>query len=99
MTTGVVATVGETRVEDLQQDGLLVSVRYRDFLIDACDYGFEGEVAAPKVDDVITQELGGRTVGFQVLPLPGEREYRRSDRFGDVWRIHTREAFGNEIDV
>ena len=91
------ATVGETRTEDYIEGQAVVSVRYRDFLIDALDYVIDGDEVAPQVDDKIVQVLGGREVVFQVIPLPGEREYRRSDRSGFVWRVHTREASGNEL--
>lgn len=90
------ATVGETRTEDFIEGQAVVSVRYRDFLIDALDYVVDGDPVAPQVDDKIVQSLGGKEVIFQVVPLPGEREYRRSDRSGFVWRVHTREAANNE---
>jgi len=90
-------TVGETRTEDYLEGQAVVSVRYRDFLIDASDYVVDGDQVAPQVDDKIVQMLGGREVVFQVVPLPGEREYRRSDRSGFVWRVHTREASNNEL--
>lgn len=96
-TSGVVATVGETRVEELIQGEIIVSVRMRDFFIDAADYGFSGERSPPRVDDRIIQEIDGRSVVFQVTPASNEREYRRSDRFGNVWRVHTKEARGNEV--
>lgn len=91
------ATVGETRTEDLVDGTLVVSVRYRDFFVDVADYRIDGDEVAPQVDDKIVQTINGRSVVFQVVPLPGEREYRRSDRSGFVWRIHTREVAGNEV--
>lgn len=91
------ATVGETRVEDFFEDGSVVSVRVRDFLIDAADYLIDGVEVPPTVGDLITQEINGRSVVFQVLPAGAEREYRRSDREGTFWRVHTKEQSGNEL--
>lgn len=86
------ATVGETRVDNYLEEGVSVSVRYRDFLIDVDDYRIDGRKVEPSIDDQIEQEIDGVTVTFQAVPLPGSREFRRSDRSGYVWRVHCREV-------
>lgn len=92
------ATVGETRSEEFIEGSIVVSVRYRDYLIDRGDYAIDGVEVAPLLDDQIVEELDGREVIFRVSPAAGQREYRPSDRARTVWRIHTREVFGNEVE-
>ena len=91
------ATVGETRTEDLTQTVVTTS-RIRDFFVDRNDYcDGHGQPVAPCIDDEIDQVVGGVVATFQVLPETDEREYRRSDRAGHWWRIHTKEIHNEDV--
>lgn len=85
------AVIGETRTTDFLNDGLAVTVRYCDYMIDVTEYVIGGNEVTPEMDDQILIEVDGVTRRYQVLPSPGEGEYERSDRLGTVWRVHTRE--------
>ena len=79
-------TIGETRAEEIVEDGIVTTIRVRDFLIDASEYNLGLGPVNPMVGDKITLE--GKA--FQVLPTDSEPEYRISDRDGDTWRVHTK---------
>lgn len=86
-----VATVGETRSEEFPSDDVVITVRFRDYLIDVADYLIGGELTEPQSDDQIDETIDGEVVTFQILPVQGEAN-RFSDRTRAVWRVHTREA-------
>lgn len=88
------ATVGETQIEEYETDGTILTVRARDYLIDRDGrdgYRISTGITTPKIGDVIIQTLAGSTARFEVVPTNSERGSRRSDRAGDLWRVHTKE--------
>jgi hypothetical protein len=78
----VPATIGETRSEDYIEDQIISTVRVRDFLIDVADY----RLGTPQAGDLVTYQ----DEVWEVQPTSAEPEYRRSDRDGSTWRIHTK---------
>jgi len=81
-------TLGETRSEDYLEDNVVTVSRIRDFLIDVDQYAFAAGPVAPRDGDVIS--YAGEN--WTVRPTSSESEYRRSDRDGLRWRVHTKKT-------
>lgn len=96
----IIATLGETSTEESFESGVVISSRLRDFLIDAADYKFEelndGNPVKPECGDVIKVCLESGDSHFKVVPVTEDRAFERSDRWGIVWRIHTKEIFNEK---
>jgi len=88
-------TQAETEIEEIYETGLAVTIRHRDFLIEAADYAFAGldggALKKPEIDDEIVVTLDDGPATFRVVPN-NERPYRRSDRYGFVYRVHSKEV-------
>ena len=86
LTATPTATIGETRSEDLQDETTILTLRFRDWLIDVIDYDFgDGPVEPEPADEI---EYNGES--WVVQPTPSEPENRRSDRDKNTWRVHTK---------
>lgn len=71
-----------------QDGGLSIKTRVSDFLILAEDLAFGSEgPSAPLRGDLITTTNGD---SYEVLPQYGEPEYRKSDPYGVVLRVHVK---------
>ncbi len=88
ITVKAVVTIGETRAEEIVDNQTVTTIRVRDFLIDVNEYDFGSGPVNPIAGDIVA--ISGDT--WQVLPTSSEPEYRRHDRDGDTWRVHTKEA-------
>ena len=89
-----VVTFGETIVDELVASETVISTRLRDLLIDACDYripGISEDPIEPEECDRITVTLNSGSTVFEVIPRADARHFRRSDRYGLTWRVHTKE--------
>lgn len=62
----------------------------RDFLIPAASLVLSGSKVLPKRGDVITQDDGEQVHTFQVLPYDGEPQWRWSDPYRRIIRVHTK---------
>ena len=82
------ATVGETRSDELRQDGVVLLVRYRNFLIDADDYDFGDGCVEPVRDD----EIVWNGVRFLVTEDSTDSVWRWSDRERTYYRVNTVEV-------
>lgn len=87
-TDNVVATIGETRSEDINEDQQIVTIRFRDWIINRTDYIIAGRIVEPEVGDHIIYE--GEI--WAVQPTPSEPGHRRHDRDRTAWRIHTKKV-------
>jgi len=94
-TDPVKATIAQTDIEEVYEAGGTLTIRYIDFLIDATDYRFEGLSGGLPVDpiegDEIEVTLEDGPAKFKAVPN-GERVFRRSDRYGYVYRVHSKEV-------
>lgn len=87
--TAATATIGETRSEDFVEDGnTVLTVRFRDWLIDAVEYKVNGEAAIPAEGDRVIYDREIWTVHV----TPSEPEHRRSDRDSQTWRVHCKKT-------
>jgi hypothetical protein len=92
-TYSVTATKAETRFETDTGDGVLLSGRQVDWLIDAADLvtGF-GVSAQPEAGDRIQAGTGAAAKQYTVVQLGGEPVWRWHDRQNKTYRIHTVES-------
>lgn len=87
VTGGLAVTAGETRFEQLTEEGLTVEARIRDFTFEAADLVILGTTVLPAKGDRIV--FGSTT--YEVLPVSGGEEQRYCDRFDIRLRVHTKE--------
>lgn len=86
--SNVTYTIGETRSDDINEEQQIVTVRYRDFLIDVVEYQFDGIPTKPREGDQIV--AAGEI--WTVHPTSSEPDHRRHDRDQTTWRIHTKKT-------
>lgn len=87
----VAATLGRTRVDLQDAEGVTVRSYVRDFLIRAADLVLGGQPVIPQPGDRIDEPVGQRTYQHEVLPLAGGDCWRWSDPHRTILRIHTRQ--------
>lgn len=88
----VQAVVAETMAETVIGDEVLVQIKLRDFIIQVADLVLLGSPISPEQNDQIIQTVGSQTVTYSVFKMPGEKQAREWDRFGNSYRIHTKET-------
>lgn len=88
-TADVPALIGRSRDVRVTQDRLVVGVSVRDYKIVASDYVIDGEIVKPAKGDRLV-ETSDKVRTFEVLPTAGEGEFRASDPYHTVHRIHTK---------
>ena len=88
----VTAVAGRTASEADDGSGIIVEAEVRDFLIEAAAIDFGAGAVEPEPGDRIWEPAaaGGTADVYEVVPLGPEPCYRRSDRRGNMLRIHTR---------
>lgn len=89
-TPDVTATVGNTRAEVMDQQGVTVQARERDYLIDVADYVIGSVAVEPAEGDEIRETDGATTHVYEVRPLGAEPAWRWSDPYRQTYRIHTK---------
>lgn len=88
----VQAVIAESLAETVIGDQVLVQIKLRDFIILAADLVLIGSPIVPEQNDQIIMTIGIETVTYSVFKMPGEKQYREWDRFGNSYRIHTKET-------
>ncbi len=83
------ATLGKTDYEKPDEYGMPVGATATDFLISSVD--FTGTFGEPQTGDRIV--FDGSV--FEVLDVPGQGCWRRTDGFGNTMRIHTKRIDGS----
>ncbi len=88
----VTAIVGETEYEDIDDQGIVISAKSRDYLIAAADYvlGADDIQTEPRNGDNIIETVGSTNFVYEVCRIPGQKHFRPSDPYGTTLRIHTR---------
>lgn len=86
------ATAGETRMVHVTESGMHLTVRARDYLIEASALVSDGVPFDPKAGDVIVHELEGTAYTFEVASADGGDAWRWHDSARTTYRVHTREV-------
>ncbi len=90
---GVLATIGRTLLKlDDGYGGVRMEWTDRDFLIQAADLVLGGVPTLPQRGDQIRETQGGRVFVYEVMAPGREPEWRWSDGFRKVLRIHTKQV-------
>lgn len=90
--TSVQATVGRTLLRLSDSYGQVRMVwTDRDFLIPAADLILDGNPTLPRRGDEIVETVGSETHVYVVLAPGDEPEWRWSDPYKTVLRIHTKQ--------
>jgi hypothetical protein len=83
---------GSSEFETIGADGAVVTIRSQHFLILADKYDFgDGPVEPKRSDKIIDAQADGDHT-YELLNLPGKPSFRKSDPWGQRWRIHTKEV-------
>lgn len=91
VTAPLTATVGQTRYESHDQDGVITRSLVRDFLIDTAALVGSAIASLPKRGDQIEETVAGTTYVYEVANIGGEPPWRYSDPYRTKLRIHTRQ--------
>ncbi|MBN2584998.1 MAG: hypothetical protein JXL80_18195 [Planctomycetes bacterium] len=92
-TVEVRALEGRSGFEAADQNGAVVYVESRDWLIAAADLVLGEAVVEPQAGDTITvTRPDGKQHVYEVMPVGSESHFRISDNDGATLRIHTKEV-------
>lgn len=86
----LVAVVGRTLFEEIDESGIVRQVESRDFLVLRERLVMNGEPTLPARGDQIRELVAGRAFVYEVLSRNGEPQYRFSDGHRVRLRIHTK---------
>ncbi len=86
----VTAVVGQSVAEAVEEDGRIIRVESRDFLIARADLVLSAVNVEPERGDVIRWTIGSTVYVYEVIALPGESHWRDSDPYLKTFRIHTK---------
>lgn len=86
----VLATVGATPIDQVDEHGILHRIESRDYLITAEDLVLGGEHTEPKAGDRVREVIGERTHVYQVFATGDEPPWRWSGPDHVTFRIHTK---------
>ena len=84
------AVVGKTEFEIDDGAGGRLHIQSRDYLIQAADFVVANEPVLPVAGDEIRETRGNKTFVYEVLAQGGEPQYRFSDPFRKLMRVHTK---------
>lgn len=86
----VLATIGRTDFEQVDEFGIVHKVQSRDFLIRAADLVLNAELTLPKAGDRIRETAGAQTFVYEVMAPGTEPPWRYSDPYRKTLRVHTK---------
>ncbi|RMF77611.1 MAG: hypothetical protein D6744_11170, partial [Planctomycetota bacterium] len=83
------ATKGQTPFEQVDEHGVVTTMRSQDFLIRASDLVLTGNQVTPEAGDKITETVGNVTSVYEVMSMQGGPPWRYSDPHEKTIRVHT----------
>lgn len=86
----LLATIGTTEFEQVDEFGIVRKLQSRDFLIRAADLVLNSELTLPKSGDRVRETVGTQTFVYEVMAPGGEPPWRYSDPYRKTLRIHTK---------
>ncbi len=90
-TANVWAVLGRQLLKIVDGEGVPHTILTdKDFLIEREAYEINSVTVEPKRQDRIVEVIDGTTAEYEVLPEGDEKEWRWSDEFRKVYRIHTK---------
>lgn len=88
--TDVLATPGQSRFDQTDDNGIVREIESRDWLIRTEDYAFDGEATTPELGDRIVDTVAGVGWVYEVLNVQGEPAWRYCDATRGSLRVHTK---------
>jgi len=86
----VLATVGSTQQDVMDEAGFRTTARTIDFIISAASLVVSGVKTNPSIGDRIQLVVNGVVKVFEVLDAAGDGHFRWADSYGLMYRIHTK---------
>lgn len=86
----LLATIGRTDFEQLDEFGVLHRAQARDFLVLSADLVLGGATTLPQAGDRIRETEGDVTYVHEVMAPGGQPPWRYSDAFRRTLRIHSK---------
>ncbi len=86
----LLATIGRTEFEQVDEFGIVHKLQSRDFLIRAADLVLNSELTLPKAGDRIRETVGAQTFVYEVMAPGSEPPWRYSDPYRKTLRIHSK---------
>lgn len=83
------AVIGSSTFDEEQEDGTVLQVESRDFIVAAADLDWGAGPVKPERDWEIDELIAGTIERFLVNPAPGVRHFERHDPYGYRLRLHT----------
>ena len=85
------ATIGRSETESIDNNGLVVRSKSRDFIVTCTDLVIDGALTVPIRGDLITEtDDDGAAHVYTVLSDNGDGVYQFSDDYRNALRIHTK---------
>ena len=92
VTAELTATIGVSRYEQDDGEGIVTRAQVRDYLIDTQSLIQSPIGTLPRRGDRIIEQDGNTTYIFEVMSIGGEPPWRYSDPFRVKLRIHTKQV-------
>lgn len=86
----VLATIGRTEFEQVDEFGIVHKLQSRDFLIRAADLVLNSVLTLPKAGDRVRESVGAQTFVYEVMAPGAEPPWRYSDPYRQTLRVHTK---------
>lgn len=86
----LLATIGRTEFEQVDEFGIVHKLQSRDFLIRAADLVLNSVLTLPKAGDRIRETVGTQTFVYEVMAPGAEPPWRYSDPYRQTLRVHTK---------
>ena len=86
------ARIGRTESDSIDNDGLVIQHKSRDFIIQVSDLVLDGSLATPQKGDRITEPDDDASLNhiYEVASENGGAVYTQGDAFRNSFRIHTK---------
>ena len=86
----LLATIGRTEFEQVDEFGIVHKLQSRDFLVRAEDLVLNSALTLPKAGDRVRETVGMQTFVYEVMAPGGEPPWRYSDPYRKTLRVHTK---------
>ncbi len=86
----LLATIGRTEFEQVDEFGIVHKLQSRDLLIRAADLVLNSELTLPKAGDRVRETVGTQTFVYEVMAPGGDPPWRYSDPYRQTLRVHTK---------
>lgn len=85
------ARIGRTESDSINNNGLVVQHKSRDFIVQVADLVIDGVLAIPLRNDLVIEDDGlGFNLIYEVVSQNDDAVYSFSDAFRNAFRIHTK---------